>query len=329
MQARAILFTAINQVSVEQIDVPEPEVGEVLLQAVYTLISPGTELRCRAGKQQGAVFPFIPGYSFVGRVIANGVGTTLKPGTLVFCSGTARASVHQSWGGHCSLAVRSEQDVYILPKGVDPLWGAGAKLAAIAYRGLRLSQAKPHENVAVIGLGAIGQLAARIHALSGARVIGADLSPVRVAVAQQAGIEAIAPQDGLAEAFANLLPGGADVVVDATGAPSVLPAAIQVARAKAWDDSPAMGARIIIQGSYPADFCIPYSLAFMKELSFWVPRDVQPGDIHTVLGLMARGKLNLDGLISAVRPPEAASETYAELAEAHSPLITAAFRWGE
>jgi NADPH:quinone reductase-like Zn-dependent oxidoreductase len=50
-------------VTLEQIEIPEPGVGEVLLEVEYTLISPGTELRCRAGKQDGAVFPFIPGYS--------------------------------------------------------------------------------------------------------------------------------------------------------------------------------------------------------------------------------------------------------------------------
>ena len=162
MQAKAILFTGVDQVSLEQVEIPPPAEGEILLEALYTLISPGTELRCRAGKQEGTVFPFIPGYSFAGRVIGAGAGTTLKEGTLVYCGGTIKSNVNHAWGGHISHAVRSEQDVYPLPEGMDLVWGAATRLAAIAYRGVRLSQPKAHETVAVIGLGAIYALGAWI-----------------------------------------------------------------------------------------------------------------------------------------------------------------------
>lgn len=327
MKANAILFTGVEQLRLTTVDIPEPGPGEVLVEALYTLISPGTELRCRAGRQEGTSFPFIPGYSMVGRVVARGPGATLADGTPVFCSGTARASEPLAWGGHCALAVQAEAAVHPLPDGVDPLWGAAAKLAAIAYRGVRLANARPHETVAVIGLGVIGQCSARLHALTGARVLGADLSAARVAVARAAGIEAFVPQGSLAGDFAEVLPGGADVVVDSTGAPAVLAQALAVARDKPWDDSPAAGARIVVQGSYPDGFTVPYQAAFMKELSLWVPRDVQPADIRTVLGLMARGRLSLQGLVSEVRAPEAAAQTYAELADPSSPLMTVAFQW--
>ena len=327
MQAKAILFTDVNQVTLEQVEIPPPAEGEILLEALYTLISPGTELRCRAGKQEGAVFPFIPGYSFAGRVIGTGAGTTIKEGTLVYCGGTTKSNVNHAWGGHISHAVRSEQDVYPLPEGMDPVWGAAIRLAAIAYRGVRLSQPKAHETVAVIGLGTIGALSARLHALSGARVVAADLSPLRVSLAQNAGIEALVPQGSLAETFANVLPNGADVVVDATGTAAVLPQSLEVAKQKGWEDSPELGARVVIQGSYAGDFSVPYMKAFSKELSFYMPRDTQPRDLRTVLELMRRGKLSLDGIISDVRAPEAAPETYAELAEPNASLITVGFKW--
>jgi 2-desacetyl-2-hydroxyethyl bacteriochlorophyllide A dehydrogenase len=325
----AIIFNDVNEVSVAPVEIPEAGAGELLLEAVFTLISPGTELRCLAGKEAGLRFPFIPGYSFLGSVVAQGPGTTLPIGTLAFCTGTAKASVNLGWGGHCGLAVRSESEVYPLPQNVDPLWGAAAKLAAIAYRGVRLARPQPHETVAIVGLGAIGQCSARLFALSGARVIAADLSAARVDIARQAGIEAFVPQDTLPAAFQEFVPGGADIVVDATGVPSVLKQALHVAREKAWDDSVAPGARIIIQGSYPDEFSIPYRTAFMKELSFQIPRDVQPRDLHTVFDLLARGKLNLEGIISAVYPPEAAPQTYAALAEKDPALVTAAFKWRE
>jgi NADPH-dependent curcumin reductase CurA len=53
LKAKAIVFTGVNQVTLEQIEIPEPGAGEVLLEAEYALISPGTELRCRAGNRMG------------------------------------------------------------------------------------------------------------------------------------------------------------------------------------------------------------------------------------------------------------------------------------
>jgi len=176
-------------------------------------------------------------------------------------------------------------------------------------------------------LGAIGALAARLHALTGARVVAADLSSFRVTLAQQAGIEAFVPQGSLAEAFAQILPGGADVVVDATGALAVLPQAIEVAKPKPWDDSADPGARLVIQGSYPDAFSVPYQPAFRRELSLHVPRDAQPRDFRAVLDFMARGTLDVGGLISDVRSPEVAADTYAALAEPDAELITVAFQW--
>jgi 2-desacetyl-2-hydroxyethyl bacteriochlorophyllide A dehydrogenase len=327
MNAQAIVFTDVGQVTVAPVAIPAPGSGELLLEALYTCISPGTELRCRAGKQPGATFPFIAGYSFVGRVIACGVDTLLEAGTLVYCAGTKAATLDRMWGGHISHAVQLESDVYPLPDGVAPLWGAAAHMAAIAYRGVRLSQPQPGETVALVGLGVIGSLAARLYALSGARVIAADLAAQRVAVTRDAGIEARIVRGTLSDTFAQMLPDGADIVVDATGVPHVLPEAVAIAKPKSWDDSAELGARIVIQGSYSADVCLPYDSAFAKELSFYVPRDAQPRDARAVLGLMQRGELKLDGIISDVRSPESAPETYAELAQHNTELMTVAFKW--
>lgn len=327
MKARAIVFTGVDRVALQEVEVPPPGDGEVLVEALYTLVSPGTELRCLAGKQEGLAFPFIAGYSLVGRVAGRGRGATLPRGTLVYCSGTARAAgLSLGWGGHVSHAVRSESEVYPVPEGVDLLWAVAAHVAGIAYRGVRLGRPQAHETVAVVGLGTIGALAARLHALSGARVVAADLSPQRVALAQQAGIEAFLPRGDLARAFRQVIPGGADLVVDATGHPAVLRQAVEVARHKPWDDSAEPGPRLVVQGSYPGDFQVPYDAAFRRELSFFVPRDTQPRDVRAVLDLMARGKLRLDGF-AEVREPEAAAQTYADLADPETKLLTVAFQW--
>jgi 2-desacetyl-2-hydroxyethyl bacteriochlorophyllide A dehydrogenase len=328
MKAKAIFFTAVNQVEIGETEIPDPGPGEVLVETHFTCISPGTDLRTLAGQQAGAdAWPLIPGYSLVGRVCKRGAGATLAEGTAVFSKGTARAAHTRVWGAQVAYAVIPEGAAHVIPDGVDLCEASLAKLAAIALHGARLSKPMPGEHVAVIGLGPIGQLSARMHALSGARVVAADLSPDRVALARQAGVEALVLSGELAQAFATVYPDGADVVVDSTGAPQVLPNALRIARTPPWDATQIQGARLLIQGSYAGDFAVPYGEAFTRELTLLIPRDQVPGDLDAVLGLLHTKRLAIRDLISDVRAPEAAPGAFAELRAAKGALMTVAFAW--
>lgn len=327
MRAHAIVFVAPNQVQCGAIDVPEPAPGELLVEAIYTCISPGTELRTLVGLQADTPgWPLIPGYAMVGRVVGAGPATPYTAGAIVFCKGTRYAGAHLMWGAHLSHAVLPAEQAIPLPDGIDPLEAATAKLAAIAYRGLTIAHPLPHETVAVIGLGIIGQLAARLHALNGARVLATDRTPQRVALAQRHGIEAFVAEDNLAAAFRQRLNSGVDIIVDATGAPSVIAEAIELARDVPWGEDPGGNARYLVQGSYADSFSVPYQAAFRKELAILMTRDEGPRDLHTVLNLMQRNRLKTRDLIGAVVPPKRAPEIYQTLRE-QSDMVTAVFQW--
>ncbi|NOK57294.1 MAG: zinc-binding dehydrogenase [Chloroflexi bacterium AL-W] len=330
MQATALLFTDVDQMIVETVTLPLPGPHEVLIETLYTCISPGTELRCLAGKQPDPVpWPFIPGYALVGKVTDCGIDTLVQPGTLVFCAGTRNADCNRMWGGHISHAIQVEDAVVPIPEEVSPLDASIAQLAAIAFHGLRLSKPLPHETVVTIGLGPIGQLAARLYALTGARVVGADRSAKRVALAQAAGIEAVVIEEDLQNTLAPVLPDGADIVVDATGVPAVVEQAVHLAKDLPWDNTVISGARYIVQGSYTNTFAIPYQHAFGKELTFIIPRNAQKRDLEAVLDLLQRHKFHVGDLIGEAQPPETAPQIYAALQESKGALITAAFRWRE
>lgn len=328
MQSTAILFTAANEIALGSFELHEPGPGELLLQTRYTCVSPGTELRVLSGKQADLpAWPLIPGYALVGEVVARGAGTQIAEGTLVFCTGTGQSNLARTWGGHVAHAVISEERAFLIPAGVDPIEAAMAKLAAIAYHGARLSHPRPDETVAVVGLGPIGQLAARIHAAMGARVVAADVSARRVAEAQAARLEAYVVHGTLRDTLGATIPGGADVVVDATGAPHVIAQAVELAREMGWGDGAATSARYLVQGSYADSFSIPYQSAFARELNFLLPRDQLPRDLRAVLDLFARGKLHVRDLISDIRTPARAAETYAELRDSQAALTTVVFDW--
>ena len=327
MNSRALVVTAVHRIELAEVSVPEPGPSEILVEAILTTISPGTELRCLAGRQAGVHPPFIPGYAMVGRVAARGDGATLAEGTVVLCRGTDRASQPIAWGGHAAHAVMPEAAAIPLPSGIDLHDAAMAKLASIAYRGVRVAQTRPHDQVAVVGLGPIGQLAARLHRAAGARVVAADLRSDRVEIARAAGVEAVQVEGDLAATFARAMPGGADVVVDASGAPALLPHSVRLARARPWNDDLAEPARLVVQGSYPENVAFSYEDAFGRELTIHFPRDSQTRDLRTVLRLLAGRQLVLRDLLSAVHAPQDAPGVYSDLQGAKPGLVTAAFRW--
>jgi 3-hydroxyethyl bacteriochlorophyllide a dehydrogenase len=328
MKTQAILFTAPHQVALGSAEIPAPGPGEVLVEAHYSCISPGTELRSLAGLQAGTTgWPFIPGYAQSGVVVETGPGVDLAVGTRVFTSGTTRADRLRLWGGHVAHAVVPADRAFALPEGMDMVTASIAKLVAIAYRGVRLARPMPHELVAVVGLGPIGQLSARLFHMTGARVVGVDLSPARVDALRAAGIDATVPAGDMAAHFRSVAGRGADIVVDATGVAAVLPQSIMLADEKPFDDSLVAGARLVIQGSYPDGFTLPYQESFRREFTIHIPRDQQPRDLRAVLDLMASGRVDVRGVISDVRPPAAAPETYAALQANKGDLLTVAYAW--
>jgi 2-desacetyl-2-hydroxyethyl bacteriochlorophyllide A dehydrogenase len=324
MKTKALLVTAPDTLTVGEVEVPEPGPGEALVEAVYTGVSPGTEFRAMSGRQPGMPpFPFIPGYGLAGRVVRTGPDTKIPVGTPV-------SGANRCWGAHIAHAVRPERDLLPLPETVSLKDASLLRLAAIAYHGVRLSHAQPHETVAVVGLGPIGQLSARLHAVTGARVLATDLSEDRCALARAFDVTAIPAGNDMISAVRAYLPDGqdgADVVVDATGSPAVLATSVQLARSLPWDDSPASGARFLVQGSYPADVPVPYQEVFQRELTLLFPRSDQPRDLHAVLDLMCRERLIISDLISAETTPEQASAAYRTLQDPASGWLTMAVRW--
>jgi len=327
MKTTALFATGIDRVELVETCVPDPGPGQLIVEALYTAVSPGTEMRCLAGKQPGVKFPFIPGYSMVGRIAAKGSGVDVPEGATVFCQGTEAADHPLFWGAHIAHALHGAENVFVLPPGTDPLEAALAKLAAIAYRGVRVAGTRPHEQVAVVGLGIIGQLAARLHALAGARVVAADLDAHRVALAKSGGVEAIIPTQGLPAAFQSLQPRGADVVVDSTGAPSVLQDSLALVKPKPWDNSIAEPSRLVIQGSYSGNVVFDYHQAFFRELTVHFPRDNQPRDTVAMLAQIGRGRLKTRDLVSRIAAPAEAQEVYSALRAAAPGLLTAVFKW--
>ena len=189
---------------VEVLDVPRPVPGptEVLVRTVASVISPGTERAVTALAQssllakararpdlvrqvvrkartdgfaatrqavRGRLAQDLPlGYSAAGVVLEAGAAVTgVRPGQLVATGGAGQAN-HAEFQAVPGLLCAT------VPDGVPAADAAFTTIAAIALHGLRLAEAGPGSKVVVLGLGLIGQLAARLAIAAGCEVAGID-----------------------------------------------------------------------------------------------------------------------------------------------------------
>lgn len=321
MKSAAIVFTAPNKAELQTVDIPPPGPGEVVVDIHFSCLSPGTEGRVLSGKQTNApAFPLIPGYSASGLISEVGQQSQIQVGTPVFITGGARCSLPKCWGAHIGRAVVAESAVVVLPRGVSLRDAAALKLWAIAAHGMRLGECRPGEHVAVLGLGPIGFFSSLLHQNAGTEVAVSDLLPERIKLATAKGLSSFSNKE-----VPFLC--GADIVVDATGAPSVLSQACTLLRERPWDNQNHPRTRLLIQGSYSNPPTLPYDILFQREPLIWVPRDNQRCDIETVIQLMDQKKLPMNDLLADLGSPENAPAIYRDLHSVCQDAVTGVFNW--
>jgi 2-desacetyl-2-hydroxyethyl bacteriochlorophyllide A dehydrogenase len=220
-EARAFWVAAPGRGEIRGEILHPPSEGEVLVRALYSGISRGTEalvfsgrvpeterLRMRAPFQAGEFpAPVKYGYASVGRVERGPRG--LQDRTVFV--------LHP----HQTRYVVPAQAVHVLPDTIPPERAVLAANLETAINGIW--DARPHvgDRVSVIGAGTVGCLVAWL----AGRVIGCevelvDINPRRSAVARALGVRFAEPA-GAAE--------NADVVIHASGSPAGLELALQVA----------------------------------------------------------------------------------------------------
>ena len=330
-----------RETMLEAFELQLPARGQLLVETEASAISPGTELAIFTGIHQWLAdparswpkFPFVPGYSSVGRVIAMGEDVpSFHVGQRVVWSGR-----------HESHALVNVAD------GASPIWPIGeavpAQIAAFALlarfplTALVQSGQILGQSVAVLGLGLIGQLALRLFSAAGAYpLFGID--PVqrrRMVAATTPGVQAVDPaEDDLASALRALnrdaLP---DIVVDATGAPN----AVRAAMAAVAD-----GGKVIMVGSPrgiagDVDF---YADLHGRSISLigahgsalgLEPREKFPFTRSRALGLIVhlleRGKLNITDLITHYVYTGALHAMYDGLLHRPDEFLGVALHWDE
>ncbi len=347
--------------TVEDVPVPTPREGQALVKTEASLVSAGTERmvvefaeKSLVGKARSrpdlvkqvmdkarreglvntaqAAFnrldqPMALGYSSAGTIVALGKDMSgFKVGQRVACAGGGFAT-------HAEYNVVPRNLLTALPENVDFETAAFTTLGAIALHGFRLAEPQIAENVAVIGMGLLGLLAAQIATAAGCNVLGIDVDPARLTLASSLGLKAVRRTDAVDSAVTfthRQAQGGAanrgfDVILICADTKSNDP--VELAGVIARDR-----ARIVATGAVGLTF--PRKVYYEKELSFINSRSYGPGrydagyeehgndyplgyvrwtegrNFEAIVEMMASGKLKVESLITHRFPIEHAAKAY-------------------
>jgi len=308
----------LGKVVLKNGEVSKPGPGQLLLQAEYSSLSPGTERDLMANHI--VPLPQNMGYSMAARVVEVG------PGVKGFKAGDPVVTT----GQHASYLLMDQYNCTPAPAGTDMEQAAFFNLAHTGMYAIRRTKIQLGEAAVVMGQGLVGAMTAQLAKLAGALpVIVTDLSEERLAIARSMGVHyAINPKTEpgkLEEVVASLGTGGVPVVFEATGSRQPLEQAFQIISERGrvmmlsqvhGQDAPKFDEALMMKGATLIGSFVnskPYALRRVDltikgnwppevadETTRYVNSDcwTSDEDIRVVLNLIKYGSLNVKPLIS-------------------------------
>lgn len=288
-----------GQVNVENVPAPIVEEGHVLVEVAYSLISTGTEASSVAdsgkplikqaveqpekvrklinhladhgiqktlARLQGKVGDSIEvGYSCAGTVIQVGNGVDdILPGDQVACGGAGLAN-------HAEIVLVPRNLVVKVPEGCSLKKASSVTMGAIAMQGVRRSNVRLGETVAVIGLGLLGQITAQLLLNAGCKVIGIDIDKRRLDLAKKLGTDYVCESKDIDDrtVINNLTDGhgvDASIITAASTSDEIVQQAMEMTRKKG---------KVVVVGA--VGLGLRRSPFYEKEIDFLISTSYGPG----------------------------------------------------
>jgi dehydrogenase len=280
-------------------DVPQPQPGpnQVLVKMHASGIC-YTDVHETLGHIPGD-FPRILGHEPVGEIVAvapdvstrkvgDRVGTAwiqqtcgrcewCLRGRRMFCP-YQRDTAIQLQGGHAEYMPMYADATYLIPDNVSyeqaaPIFCAGYTV----YGGLRAAEPKPHERVAVLGIGGLGHLAVQYAKAAGFETIAISHSPDKDKMIRDLGADEIV-RDGKGLAAT----GGADIILSTSNSTKSMVDSIQGLRP--------LG-RIVTMGVGAEPMTVSLVELLMKRLRIVGSSQNGPEYLYEALDFVAKGKV--------------------------------------
>ncbi len=278
----AVVRTFGQPLTIEELPVPAPGRGELLVEVIACGVC-HTDLHAANGDWPVKPNPpFIPGHETAGRVVALGdgvddfnVGDPVGIAWLHDACGkceycitgweTLCAKQHDSGysvnGGFAQYAIASAAYAAHLPADVDFAQIAPILCAGVTtYKGLKETEARPGEWVAISGLGGLGHVAVQYAKAMGFNVVGLDVTPDKLELARSVGADVTVnalDADAAAQVVAATKGGAHGVLVTAVSPPAFAQA-LQYVRSKGT---------VALVGLPPGSFATPIFDVVLKRIT--------------------------------------------------------------
>lgn len=221
-----------------------------------------------------------------------------RGGRYNLCSGM-RFAATPPYDGTLSTYYRVPSECcYTLPPHISLRDGTLVEPLSVAVHGCRLAGDIQEKSVVIFGAGPVGLLCCAVaRALGASTVVAVDVVPSRLRSTERHGAThtyqmGAAPSEQNASsllAAAGLEKGGADVVLDATGAEPCLNCGIHAL---------ALGGTFVQVGLGKPSVCLPVGQICDKEIAFKGSFRYGPGDFELAIGLLSSRRINIGELVT-------------------------------
>ncbi|HNT34723.1 MAG TPA: hypothetical protein PKH07_06980, partial [bacterium] len=297
-----------------EVTVPEPGPYEIVVRTHYSWISNGTEGSLLRGERVNGEtpykpgdrwpFPIVAGYQSTGIVESVGDSVQLvQPGEWVFCPMGRIDGMYEAWGGHISLKVAHETQVWKIPEDVSPIAASGLVLTQVGYNcGIR-APINISDVALVIGDGMVGHWAAQTLHWRGAKVILAGKHDDRLSFFPEGNnrYRVNVTRQDILEVVRAIAPCGIQVLVHSSGPLSSV-----------MECHPLMkhDGHIVSAGFIKEDSLIDVQRLRFGELALHCPSGWSRQRMDETLSLIASGYLDTESLITHRFPVKDAAEAW-------------------
>jgi alcohol dehydrogenase, propanol-preferring len=294
---------------IEEVPIPVPGPGEVLIKVVATGVC-HTDLHAVDGAWPGRpALPFVPGHEGAGIIAACGPGVVgLKEGDRAGVAWLHDACgqceyCRTAWDSLCrgqhnsGYSVNGSFAEYVI--GAAPYIGRlpdnsdFAEMAPIlcagvtTYKGIKETEAKPGEWIAISGIGGLGQLAIQYAKAMGLHVAALDVTAEKLALARASGAEVTvnAKSPDAAEQIVKQTGGGAHGVLVTAVSPVAFAQALKIVRRKGT---------VSLVGLPPGEFQTPIFEIVMNRIT--IRGSIVGGrqDLAEAIAFAAEGKVRAE-----------------------------------
>ncbi len=307
---KAIVYRGSPELSIEDIPVPEPKPGYLLVRLKSAGIC-GSDIHYVKGEFQYSKVPIIPGHEGAGvveiagdnsefregdRVVINYISSCgkceyCKAGKSNLCDNLELIGFDRD-GTWAEYVVVPERGLVRLPKNISFEEGAISGCALVTpFHAIKMSGLSSGETVAVIGLGGVGINAIPIARTMGAdKIIGIDIDPPKLEIARSYGADlVINPLETDPVRVIKEEIGGVDVSFEFVGSINTMMQALEITK---------KGGRAVLVGLTKGSLPLPLPELLFDEKAIITSIDHNKEDLEELLELMKRGELSFPKSIS-------------------------------